>query len=438
MPSIIPYNFDPRSYQLPLFKAIDNGYRRGICIWHRRAGKDKTFFNVAVKKAAERVGAIYYYFPTMSQGRKVIWQGRDKAGYPFLGHIPPDFIRKKSDQEMRLEFVNGSSLQILGTDRLEVVGPNPIGCIFSEFSLQNPRGWDYVRPILAENNGWALFNGTPRGMNHLYKMYNIARAHPEDWFSEVLTVDDTHAITQEAIDLERRAGMSEALVKQEFYCDWTYGLEGAYYVKQINKCRSEGRICKFPLEDLPVHTAWDIGIGDSTSIWFFQLVGREVHLLDYYENQGEGLKHYVKILKEKTEQYDWVYKDHIAPHDIKVREWSNGKSRIDRAKEFGIDFTIADKVDIGEGIEAVRALFPRCVFLEEPCEAGILSLMHYQKLYDEKYKVFKDKPQHDWASHGADAFRTLAIGLKKMVTFNQSTELGPEYYGRRVSSWAAR
>ena len=150
---------------------MDAGYKRAVCVWHRRAGKDKTLINLVVKKAHERVGCYYYYFPTGTKGRQTIWDGIDKDSFPFLEHIPKEIIRKKNDQEMKIVFKNGSIFQIIGTDRTEVVGPNPVGCVFSEYALQDPRAWNYVRPILSENEGWAVFNSTPRGMNHLYQLF---------------------------------------------------------------------------------------------------------------------------------------------------------------------------------------------------------------------------------------------------------------------------
>ena len=170
----IPFNFKPRAYQLPLLRAMDSGCKRACCVWHRRAGKDKTLINIAVKKMFERVGVYYYYFPTMTQGRKILWDGMDKAGFKFIDHFPREVVAKKNDQEMKIQLANGSLFQIIGTDKLENVGTNPVGCVFSEYSLQNPRGWDYVRPILAENGGWAIFNFTPRGKNHAHELYKMA------------------------------------------------------------------------------------------------------------------------------------------------------------------------------------------------------------------------------------------------------------------------
>jgi hypothetical protein len=404
----VPYNYEPREYQLPLFEAIDSGVNRAVCVWHRRAGKDKSFINITAKKALERVGTYYYYFPTATMGRKILWDGMDKAGMRFLDHFPNEIISKKNDQEMRLKFINGSAFQIIGTDRLDVVGTNPVGCVFSEFSLQNPKGWDYVRPILAENGGWAIFNFTPRGKNHAYKLYQMAKGNPK-WFASLLTVEDTQAITQQAIQEERDAGMSEEMILQEFYCSFDLGVEGAYYGRYINRAHADKRICSVPYDmSVPVFTFWDLGIGDAMSIVFAQFAGREIRIIDHYENQGEGFPHYKHILNEKG----YLYGGHYAPHDIKVKELATGISRLDAARELGLDFTPVPITEIATGIEAARGLLNRCWFDDDKCRYLISCLQNYHKEFDEKAGVFKLRPVHDWSSHAADAFRTMAMALK--------------------------
>jgi len=220
-PVTIPYGFTPRDYQLPFLRAADAGIKRIVVVWHRRAGKDKTLFNLVVKRALERVGAYYYFFPTYRQGKKILWDGMDKGGSPFLAHIPASLIQSKNDTEMKIRLINGSVIQIIGTDNVDsIVGTNPIGCVFSEYALQDPLAWEYIRPILRENGGWAVFNFTPRGRNHGYALYQIALKNPDEWYCEVLTVDDTGALTRADIQAERDAGMAEGLIQQEFFCSF--------------------------------------------------------------------------------------------------------------------------------------------------------------------------------------------------------------------------
>jgi len=411
----LPYKFIPRDYQIPLMACLDKGYKRAICIFHRRAGKDKCLINLVAKEALKRVGTYFYLFPTYAQGRKIIWNGIDGSGMRFLDHIPKELIKKKLDQEMFIELKNGSIIQIIGTDDIDrIVGTNPVGCVFSEYSLQNPKGWELLRPILAENGGWAVFNYTPRGKNHGYDLYQMAKDNP-NWFTQVLTVDDTKAISNEAIEEERASGMDEDLVQQEFYCSFNAAIQGAYYSAQLKKANNEGRITSVPyVETIPVNTVWDLGVGDSTAIWFYQNIGSEIRIIDYYEASGEGLPYYAKVLQERG----YVYGEHYAPHDIEVREMGSGVSRIETAASLGIRFRVTKNIPIDDGINAVRTLFTRCWFDKDKCKQGLNCLINYHKEYDEKRKEYKNTAFHDWSSHAADAFRYLAINASQRQVIN--------------------
>lgn len=413
---------------MPFLAAMDRGTKRAVCVWHRRAGKDKTFLNHCIKRMFERVGTYYYYFPTATMGRKILWDGIDRDGNRFLDHFPADIRDKINEQEMKIKLVNGSVFQVIGTDRLDVVGTNPVGCTFSEYSLQNPKGWEYVRPILAENDGWAVFNFTPRGYNHGKMIYDIAN-NTEGWFSSLLTVDDTNAISREAIEEERQSGMSEELIMQEFYCSFDMGVEGSYYAKYIARARDENRIQPFNHDKSNrVHTAWDIGVGDSTAIWFYQLSGQQIHLVDYFEAHGEGLPFYVSMLEKKAKELGYIYGDHYAPHDIRNREFGTGDSRLEAAKRLGINFRIIPGISIESGIERVRAILDRCYFSGVKCKDGILCLENYRKDFDEKNRAYKDRPLHDWTSHGADAFRYLAQSIKQAERPLQTSYIEQEQY----------
>lgn len=357
----------------------------------------------------DRVGTYFYIFPTYTQAKKVLWDGRDRQGFPFMSHFPDELVAKKNETELRVELRNGSSVQLIGSDNIDsVLGTNPVGCVFSEFALQDPKGWDYMRPILRENGGWAIFDYTPRGKNHGYSLYQMARDNPE-WYAEILTVDDTKAISHEEIDADRREGMSEELIQQEYYCSFEGVAFGAYYGKQLQQAEQEGRIANVPFETgIGVETWWDLGVGDSTAIWFTQSIGREIRVIDYYEASGEGLPHYAKTLQEKP----YVYSRHHAPHDIEVRELGSGRSRREIAQNLGISFDVVPNISIEDGIEAARALLSRCWFDKTKCERGLNALASYHKDWDEKLKTWRSQPKHDWASHAADAFRYLAVGHK--------------------------
>lgn len=417
---VLPYAYRPRQYQIPFWRAMDRGCKRALLVWHRRAGKDLTCLHFLISRMPQRRGAYYYYFPTMSQGRKILWEGSDRAGRRFLDAFPPGSIIRRNDTEMFIETIWGSHLRVVGTDRLEVVGPNPVGCVFSEYSLQSPRGWNYVRPILAENDGWAVFNGTPRGRNHMYELHLMAQANP-DWFADLLTVDETQAVPVAAIEAERRAGMSEELIQQEFYCSFDSGLSGSYYGRLMSQARREGRIVGPP--GLPhdrtrlVHTAWDLGISDSTAIWWFQCVEPWIHLLDYYEASGEGMEHYARLVNERGRERRYEYGRHFAPCDIAKRELGSGVELVETAERLGIAFTALPREKrVVDGIERVRQILPRCRWDAQACSFGIQCLEMYQKTLNEhmstEYRpVYSETPQHDWTSHGADAFRYLSLAL---------------------------
>ena len=405
----VPDNWRPRDYQLDLWKYLENGGKRAVAVWHRRAGKDLLSVNWCVTAALKRKGLYWHLLPTYNQGRKIVWDGMTRDGRSFLEHFPKELWANVNNTDMRLELKNGSIYQVVGTDNVDrLVGSNPVGVVFSEYSLQDPRAWDLVRPILAENGGWAVFIYTARGRNHGYDLFNMANRN-ERWFCQRLSIDDTSVLTQEAIEEEREAGMPEELIQQEFYCSFDAPLVGSYYGSLMAKALAEERIKNVPYEPrLEVHTSWDLGMGDSTAIIWFQQFGNEYRIIDYYENQGEGIPHYVKIVREK----DYIYGRHIAPHDIRVREMGTGKSRYEVARDLGIRFDVCPNIQVDDGIEAVRSIIPRCYFDEKKCSILVEALRQYRKDYDEKNKVYKNRPLHDWSSHGADAFRYLALGTR--------------------------
>ena len=429
----LPHHFEPRSYQLPLLKAMDvGGYKRAVAVWHRRSGKDKTVINFMAKRMYERVGAYYYLFPTFKQARKVIWDGRDRDGFKFTDHIPKALRKRTDNQEMQIETNNGSIFQLIGTDDIDrITGTNPFGLVFSEWSLQNPAAWDIMRPILAENEGWAIFIYTPRGKNHGWKTLETARTFPEEWYSEVLTAKDTGAISESVLRQERREIVfkygNDSLYQQEYMCDFNIPIQGAYFADQLVAADDDGRIAGVPHDPArEVHTFWDLGIDDSTTIWFGQFVGQEIHLIDYYENREKGIPHYVKMLKDKK---DYLYGRHFAPHDIEQRELTSGRTRRETAEGLGIKFEVVPRVAHKEdAIEAVRNVIPRCWFDAVKCERGLDALKSYCKEWDEEKQVFKTTPVHNWASHSADSFMTLATGWFEKISTDQivHNEVNPD------------
>lgn len=732
--------FQPRPYQIPMMDAILNkGYKRVMAILPRRAGKDITAFNICIRMLIRKVQTIFYVFPTYSGGRKILWDAITIDGTRVLDFLPEDLVESRNEQQMRIRLKNGSVFQIIGSDSYDtsLVGTNPGGIVFSEFALADPRAYQYSRPILAANNGWALFISTPRGKNHLWELWNIGQRNPETWFVYRMSVEDTKHIPLSSIEEDRRSGeMSEDLIQQEYYCfpagqcvltsssmtsidkilpdDMVYthagrirkvlgviqrdysgdmiriksygscedivctpnhpiriyiqsaqsyiwkqasevvagdrvvfpkitlgnipvisyelcmliawfitegscfkngvqftvgsdndvariqsllsvlsiesvvhangsawnivinsvqlvdffkvhcgttaefkripmqlisshekqfflelikgdgciskhlkeekiiystisktlayqiqllvhslnegyacgittrephigiidgrevnckksyslqitieglrthnswmiraknciagkvisvittthsgpvynlkvqydesylvngravhncsfemGVEGSYYGKYIDNMRLSGQIGLVPWEpQFKVHTAWDIGVRDSTSIIFFQCVGTTVRIIDYYEKNKEGLEHYVKLLSSKP----YMYGRHIAPHDIGVQEFGSGMTRIEKARQLGIQFTLSTDVGISDGIESVRSTLPKVWIDESRCAQLIKSLENYRQEFDAKRKVYNSRPLHDQFSHAADAMRYLAVSLPK-------------------------
>lgn len=418
--------FVPRSYQLPLMDAIVNkGYKRVLAIMPRRAGKDMTAWNLCIRACIQKTCVIYYVFPTYAQAKKVIWDSITNSGERFLDYIPKELIESINGQEMKIRFKNGSLLQLVGSDSYDaLMGTNPQGVVFSEYALQDPRAYQYMRPILVSNNGWALFISTPRGKNHMWELYQIAKQSPE-WFCYKLTVEDTGHIPLSLIEKEKQEGiMSDDLIQQEYYTSFEMGVEGAYYTKYLDRMRIKGQIGQVPWEpSFKVHTAWDLGIRDSTVIIFFQTIGQTVRIIDFYEKNKEGLEHYITVLESKP----YSYGKHIAPHDIRVREFTSGLTRIEKARQLGVKFTIADDVSIVDGIEAVRSLFSKTWIDEVQCSGLIKALENYRQEYDAKRKVYSSQPLHNWASHACDGMRYLAVSLPKTRDSLSAEELDKRY-----------
>lgn len=404
----LPNGWRPRDYQRPLWTSLKQGTKRAVAVWHRRAGKDSLGIHWASVAAMKRVGTYWHMLPTLRQGRLVVWDGITKDGNRVLEAWPDELVAKRRNDEMKLELVNGSIWQVVGSDNYNsLVGSNPVGVVFSEFSLADPAAWDFIRPILAENGGWALFLYTPRGRNHGAELFGMAE-HTPGWFAERLTVEDTHAIALQAVQDERIAGMSEEMIQQEFYCSFDAPLSGAYYAKQMTDAQDDGRICGVPHDPtVKVETWWDLGIGDATAIWFVQRVGLEIHVIDYHEASGEGLPYYAGVLAEKN----YLYSSHYVPHDAKARELGTGKTRVETMESLGLRPEVVSIHKVEDGIEAARNLIPRCWFDHKKCARGLEALKSYRKEYDETNKIFRTRPVHDWASHGADALRYGAMAV---------------------------
>lgn len=414
----LPHNWVARDYQAPLFRFMFEGgldRKRAACVWHRRGGKDSSCLQLAAIASQVRVGTIWHMLPTLKQGRRVVWDGIDRDGRRMIDQAFPQKMRKAiNNSDMKIEFRNGSVYQVVGSDNYDsLVGTNPIGVIFSEWSIADPSAWDYIRPILAENGGWVLFIYTPRGKNHGKKLWDMAVGNP-NWFHSMLTVDDTFredgtpVIGPDIIQQEREEGMAEEKILQEYYCSFEAGMEGAFYTNELNLADKEARIGHFPHDPKKqVQTWWDIGYRDATSVIFTQRGddGKPV-IIDYLEDRNKALDWWIRELRALP--YD--YEAHSGPHDLENTDWSTGKTRREFALGLGFAFDIVPKLPVQDGIDATRALI-RVARFNEPKVGRLLDgLYSYRREYDDKANIFKDKPLHDWASHPADAMRYLSVG----------------------------
>jgi hypothetical protein len=401
MAEVIEIAYKPREQQLAIHELMDSK-RFGVVVAHRRMGKTVSAINHLIKDALlnQKEAPRYAYIaPTYGQAKRVAWDYLVKYAEPLGG--------TSNISELRVDFW-GRRIQLFGSDNPETLrGQYFDGVILDEIGDQNPKIWtDVCRPSLVDRQGWCLFIGTPKGHNHFKELRD--RAKTEDGWgllefkaSETGVVDDT----------ELRAAkneMGEDKYRQEFECSFDAAVEGSYYGQILNELEEKKHMQEIPREELSrTFTAWDLGMGDSTSIWVAQLVGTEVRLIDYYENHGVGLDHYVKWIKDN----DYSKAEHILPHDVRVRELGTGKSRMEMLEESGLEVKIAPRMGLDDGIQAVRRLLPRCWFNVPQVQTGLNCLRNYRRDYDEKRKIFYERPLHDWSSHGSDSFRYLALGL---------------------------
>jgi phage terminase large subunit len=419
MPEIIlpARNWQPRPYQRNLWRYLEGGGKRAVAVWHRRAGKDEAALHWTAVAAHQKPATYWHMLPQAAQARKAIWDAvNPHTGLRRIDEAFPQELRETTrNNEMAIQFKCGSHWQVVGSDNYNsLVGSPPYGVVFSEWSLSDPQAWSYIRPILAENGGWAVFIYTPRGRNHGKTFFENATKEA-DWFAEKLPATKTGVFTERQLINEKREyiqdyGLNDGTGRfaQEYLCDFEAAISGSYYAHEMQRAEEEGRIRRVMWEpNTPVHTAWDIGFRDSTTIWFVQVVRDEVRVLDYVENSGVAVGWYVNELRSRP----YSYGTHLLPHDASVGQLTSGTSVKETLAGLGVQATVVPQAPVYDGINAARQLIPRCFFDDTKCQRGIEVLRNYRREWDDKRKVFHDKPLHDWASHGADAFRYLAMGL---------------------------
>lgn len=402
---VIDLAYVPRSQAVQIHRGMDT-HRFGAVVAHRRMGKTVCAINhlqIGALDCKRERPRFAFIAPTYTMAKSIVWD--------YLTHYADPIPDKKvSISELSVTYPNGGQVRLFGADNPDALrGQYFDGVVFDEFGLQPPKIFsEVIRPALSDRQGWALFLGTPAGKNQFYEVVQQAKSDPQ-WFFAEFKASETGIIPAHELTAARK-DMTPDEYAQEYECSFEASVKGAIYATELQKARAEGRITRVPIEPaLPVDTDWDLGVGDATAIWFSQsLRTGEVRIIDYYEASGEGLPHYVAILKSKG----YVYGTHTAPHDIQVKEFASGRSRLEAAQSLGLTFQVAPKVSLDDGIHAARMLFPKCWFDEQKCKAGIEALQHYRRDYNTRLNEFKDTPVHDWASHGADAWRYLSVRQK--------------------------
>ncbi len=363
--------------------------------------------------------------PEYAQARKALWAAvNPHTGKRRIDEAFPHELRDSTnEQEMFIRFVNGSTWQLVGSDRYNsLVGAGVAGVTFSEFALANPSAWGYIRPMLEENNGWAAFISTPRGRNHFKAMLDMAKANPS-WFAETLSIHDTGALSAEQIDESLKEyialygeDLGRAQFEQEYEVSFNAAILGAFYAREMVTVRREGRISEECVADpdRPVHRAWDIGVKDDTSIWWFQVVGTQVFIIDCYSQSGAGVDHYAEVIEQRRKEHGWKDGVDFVPHDARVKEWGTGRTRVETMKGLGLNPQVVPLATKLDGINAVRKTLARCVFHPRTEEKGIAALEQYRREWDDDKKTFKATEVHDWSSHLSDAFRYLSMAWRNI------------------------
>ena len=398
----IPYT--PRELQQNLHNQLDN-YRFAVLACHRRFGKTVCMLNHLIRAALQNnmVNPRYAYIaPTYKQAKSIAWDYMKM----FAGPIP---TTRFNETELRCDLPNGARITLLSSENPDALrGLALDGVVIDEVAQIEPKLWnEIIRPALSDRKGFAYMIGTPAGMSNLfYELYQQALADPK-WYAYTAAATDTKIIDQEELDAAKKA-MGDTKYRQEFECDWIANIEGSIYGNIMKELEDKQNITLMEYDPtLLVNTVWDIGVGDSTAIVFYQKHGNAIKIIDFYENRREGLPHYIQVIKEK----DYIYDKHFAPHDIDVQEFSSGKTRRDVAYQLGINFKILPKLPLEDGIHSLKMVLPRCYFNLDKSKKLIDALKHYHRKYNEKMRMFNNKPVHDWSSHACDAMRYMAISI---------------------------
>lgn len=404
-------SFPARHYQKPLVRHFRGGGKRAYCVWHRKAGKDRTATFVESELAFKRVGLYWHALPRYEDARKVIWDAITPDGKRLIDVNFPDAIcKKKNAHEMKIELLNGSIWQPVGADNYNsLVGAFPVHVTWSEFALMNPLARQFIRPALAMNDGSELIITTPRGYNHAHELWQYAKTN-KDWFSSSLTVDDTCALSHELLEEERRT-MPGELFRQEYYVDWSAANVGAILGRYVEEAEKEGRIAEFGYDpEFPVEISSDIGFRDTACWWFWQARPDGFALVDYDEDTGLDAQDWLVRLQQKPYKIGTVW----LPHDAKAKTFQTKRSVLEQFMG-SFQTRIVPMTSKQDRINAARVVIHRCRFDRAKCATGLSGLREWSFEYDEEKKVFSKEPKHDWASHPGDGFSYGAQVMRERV-----------------------
>ena len=401
----IPYT--PRKFQNYLHQRIRD-YRWSVLVCHRRFGKTVCMINHLLMAAlTSKVSNPRYAYiaPTFKQAKSIAWDYIKQ----FTHKIPGV---KFNETELRVDLPNKARITLLGSENCDGLrGIYLDGCVIDEYANVNDRLFpEIIRPALSDRKGFCIFIGTPQGMNNnFYELFQHAKG-ADDWFYFKAKASETKVVDQDELTKAKEV-MGENKFKQEFECDWIANIEGSIYGKTLAKMENQRQITRVPYDpSLPVNTAWDLGVSDHSAIIFFQQLGRSINIIDYHEERGQGMPHFIELVKNK----EYIYKDHFAPHDIEVTDFSNGKTRREVAYQLGIRFKVVPKLPLEDGIHATTMTLPRCWIDVDHCKKLIDALRHYHRKYLDNNRMFRSKPVHDWSSHACDALRYMSIGLTEI------------------------
>ena len=413
----IPYK--PRAQQALVHKELDK-YRYAVLCCHRRFGKTVMVLNHLIRAALTNKNhnpRLAYIAPTYKQAKSIAW---DYLKY-YTKNIPGT---KYNESELRCDFVNGARITLLSSENFDSIRGIYLDMVAIDEVAQVSQGLidEVVTPALSDRKGKMFLIGTPKGMNNIFYDYYLKSQSDDKWYSYKAKASETNIVDQEELDAAL-AVMGDAKFQQEFECSFVGNIQGSIYGDLVDDLDDAKRIGGVPYNPAHlVNTAWDLGYTDACSIIFFQQVNHNIHIIDYYENEKEALPHYAEVLKEK----EYIYGNHYAGHDVEQTDFSSGYSRREVAANYGIRFRVAPRINLEDGIHAVKMILPRCKIDSDKCSDLLIALRHYHRKYNDKERVYKIKPVHDFSSHPMDALRYLATGIQEETITNKDRQLVAE------------